>query len=195
MCLGSSSPMSECNHEEADSRMIIHLLHAVSSDNAKSIQVRTVDTDVIVILIGKFYDIHANYPETDIWVAFGMGRYFSLKHINSICSSLGENKARSLPVFHALTGCDTTSSFFGKSKLSAWNTWNIFPDVTPSLEALATDPFQKLTLSCDIFSSLERFLILMYDKTCPLQSVNEARMALFCASIKTIERLPPTQVS
>jgi hypothetical protein len=187
--------MSECNHEEADSRIVVHLLHAVSSDNAKSVQVRTVDTDVIVILICKVHDILARYPETDIWVAFGMGRHFSLKHINSICNHLGESKSRSLPVFHALTGCDTTSGFFGKSKLLAWNTWNIFPGLSQSLEALAKEPFQKLTLSSDIFSMIERFVILMYDKTSPLQSVNDARMALFCTSVKAIERLPPTQVS
>ncbi|KAG1681445.1 hypothetical protein GQR58_011837 [Nymphon striatum] len=58
----------------------------------KSDLVRTVDTDLIVILIGKFYDIHEKHPEADIWTPFGMGRHFLLIHINNICTSLGERK-------------------------------------------------------------------------------------------------------
>lgn len=192
--MGSNSPMVECNHEEADSRIIVHLLHAVTSDHAQTIQVRTVDTDVIIILVGMLHVIHEHNPECEVWVAFGMGRNYSIKHVNNICRLLGEHKARSLPVFHALTGCDTTSTFFGKSKLSAWNTWKMFPDLTPTLESLAKEPFQKLTPDGNIFSKIERFVILMYDKTSPHQSVNEARMELFCSSVKAIERLPPTQV-
>ncbi|KAG1681444.1 hypothetical protein GQR58_011837 [Nymphon striatum] len=60
--------------------------------NSKSDLVRTVDTDLIVILIGKFYDIHEKHPEADIWTPFGMGRHFLLIHINNICTSLGERK-------------------------------------------------------------------------------------------------------
>ncbi len=35
---------------------------------------------------------------------------------NHICASHGKLKARALPVFHALTGCDTTSAFRGKGQ-------------------------------------------------------------------------------
>ena len=42
--------LQACNHEEADTRMLIHLLDAV-----KCCLIRTVDTDVIVILIGKLH--------------------------------------------------------------------------------------------------------------------------------------------
>lgn len=195
MSHGSSNPMTECNHEEADTRIVVHLLHALSSDNVNTIEVRTVDTDVIVILVGMFHNICAHYPGLDLWVAFGMGRHFSFKHINGICRLLGKSKAQSLPVFHALTGCDTTSTFYGKSKLSAWNAWNIFPELTPALESLSKEPFQKLNIDSEIFSTIERFVIVMYDKACPHRCVNDARMALFCSSVKAIERLPPTQVN
>ena len=33
------------------------------------IMIHTVDTDVIVILVGKFYAIHERYPSANIWVA------------------------------------------------------------------------------------------------------------------------------
>lgn len=51
---GVGTDMTDCNHEEADTRMIIHLLHALE-DGAQNVQIRTVDTDVIVILIGGCY--------------------------------------------------------------------------------------------------------------------------------------------
>ena len=34
-----------------------------------------------------------------------------------------------LPMFHAITGCDTTREFKGKKKKIAGGTWNVFPDV------------------------------------------------------------------
>ena len=36
---------------------------------------RTVDTDVLVILIGLFHDMIASYPSTAIWIGLGMGKY------------------------------------------------------------------------------------------------------------------------
>ena len=49
-------PMLDCNHEEADTRIVIHVLHALKQ-GAKTVQVRTVDTDIVVILAGKFHYI------------------------------------------------------------------------------------------------------------------------------------------
>ncbi len=37
-----------------------------------SVLIRTVDTDVIVVLIGEFHAIEDIYPAVDIWVAFGI---------------------------------------------------------------------------------------------------------------------------
>ena len=50
------------------------------------IMIHTVDTDVIVILVGKFYAIHKRYPSANIWVAFGTGKNFleTLGRINPI---------------------------------------------------------------------------------------------------------------
>ena len=114
--VGSGNPgMLECNHQEADTRIVVHIVHALQQ-GMKRIEVRTVDTDVIAILAGAYFKLALAYPLADIWVAFGKGRFYSIKYI---CASLGELKARALPVFHALTGCDTTSAFRGKGKKSA----------------------------------------------------------------------------
>lgn len=43
---------------------------------AKTVHVRTVDTDVIVIIVGLFHDLLVIQPLTDIWVAFGIGKKY-----------------------------------------------------------------------------------------------------------------------
>ena len=149
--IGSDRYMPECNHEEADTRIIVHVLHAIQADQAKSVLVRTVDTDVIVILIGKFHHFRTIQPNLDLWVGFGTGRNFSFICINIICAGLGEARSRSLPVFHALTGCDTTSTFYGKGKKFAWQAWELYPGITPTFEFLANNPFHQLSVDSDHF--------------------------------------------
>ena len=48
--------MGQCNHEEADTRIVVHARHALET-GAESILVRTVNTDIVVILVGKLYDL------------------------------------------------------------------------------------------------------------------------------------------
>ena len=96
-----------------------HILHAIQVEEAKTVLVRTVDTDVLVILVGKLHVLKEVQPELDLWLVFGMGRNFRFISINSICDILGKPQSTFLPVFHALTGCDTASCFFGKGKKSA----------------------------------------------------------------------------
>ena len=88
--IGSTIPMQNCNHEEADTRIVVHIVHALEQ-GAKTFHVRTVDTDVVVILVGTFYDLIVTQPLIDIWVAFGMGKNYRFYHINAICASLGSN--------------------------------------------------------------------------------------------------------
>ena len=85
------------------------------------------DTDIIGILIGHFYSIVDHYPDADLWVAFGTGKHFRYYHLNTICGRLGREQSRCLPPFHTFTGCDSTSSFYGKTKKTAWATWSIYP--------------------------------------------------------------------
>ena len=191
----SNRSMPECNHEEADTRIVVHVLHAIQVEQAKSVLVRIVDTDVVVILVGTFYNLKSIVPDLDLWVAFGMGRHFSYININTICVSLGEARSRSLPVFHALTGCDTTSSFYGKGKKSAWQAWELYPDVTSTFEFLAKNAYHQLTTDSAHFKRIERYVVILFDKSSPLDSINKTRMELFCKNNRAMDRLPPTQVT
>ncbi len=74
--LGSNHDMLPCDHEEADTRLLVHLIDALKS-GCSSCVVRTVDTDVVVILIGKFHQLLTINPSVSIWVAFGAGKAFT----------------------------------------------------------------------------------------------------------------------
>ena len=82
----------------------------------KTIKVCNGDSDVVTILVGAFLDLISVQQSTDIWVAFGKGKNFRFYSINVIGASIGESRARALPVFHAWSGCDTTSAFRGRGK-------------------------------------------------------------------------------
>ena len=78
--IGNASLMPNYNHEEPETRIVVHLLHSVQRGN-KKILVKTVDGDIIVILLGKFKEISHLCPDIDLWIAFGVGKDFALYSI------------------------------------------------------------------------------------------------------------------
>ena len=59
---------------------------------------------------------------------------------HKIARGLGPDRSIALPMFHAFTGCDTVSSFGGRGKKTAWDTWKTFDNVTRAFCTLATTP-------------------------------------------------------
>ena len=53
---GGSHHVQACNHEEGNARILIHLQDALNNGSTTCL-VRTVDTDVIVIIAGKLYGL------------------------------------------------------------------------------------------------------------------------------------------
>ena len=170
---------------------MVHLFHRLKH-GARNIQVRIVDTDVVVLLLGKFYDIVLLYPISSIWIAIGAGKQFRYYHINTMFHRFGREKCRAIIPFDAISGCDTTSTFFEKSNKSTWKTWNIYPVVTNTFLHMVDNPFQDINLTSPQFVILQRFVVLMYDKTSVLESTNEARRQLFSKK-HSIENLPSTE--
>ena len=135
-----------------------------------------------------------HYSEADIWVAFGTGKQFRYYSINHVCANLGRDRSYCLPSFHAFTGCDTTSSFFGRTKKTAWATWNAYTKVNEAFHYMSSNPFSQTLFTSSYFPLLERFTVLLYDKSSALESVNQERLHLFSKKNKTLEYLPPTKV-
>ena len=114
-----------CSHEEADTRLFLHVADAVEKVYGELL-VRTVDTDIVVVVIAT---LNRTKPD-ELWVAFGTGGHFRFIPIHEVAVAVGPRKSATLPLFHALTGCDTVSSFAGIGKKTAWVAWNVYPEVT-----------------------------------------------------------------
>ena len=145
-----------CNHEEADSRMLLHASHAAQNGH-NSILIRTVDTDVVVLAVSLAQELQ---PEAKIGVAFGTGQSFRYLAAHELAIGLRREKARALPMFHALTGCDTVSSFVRHGKKTAWAVWAVLPELTEALLLLSSAPHD---VPDNAMTIIERFVILLYD--------------------------------
>ena len=63
------SELDPCSHEEAETRMMLHVFHAANSGYYK-IMIRTVDTDVVILAIS----FQQRQSVMEFWVAFGTGK-------------------------------------------------------------------------------------------------------------------------
>lgn len=115
----------ECNHEEADTRIMVHALHAAKNGHS-NILIRTIDTDVLVLAASQHYEI----PAEKTWIAFGIGKDFRYISVDKIAQTLGIDRLKSLPIFHALTSCDTVSFFARRGKIQAWDLWRVFNKIS-----------------------------------------------------------------
>ena len=62
---GSSRSMEPCNHEEADTRLIVHLLDVIINGCCNCL-VCTVDTDVVMIIMGKFHHFKSLFQDINM---------------------------------------------------------------------------------------------------------------------------------
>lgn len=178
--------LAPCTHEEADTRILLHLSDAVQQGYTKA-EIRTVDTDVLVLVILSAQRLNID----ELWVAFGVGKNYRIFAAHELARSLGRDRCTALPLFHAITGCDTVSFFGGRGKKTAWDTWNAYQDITATFCALADRPTQQTVQ--DMLKPLERFIVLIYDRTSSDDSVNDARKHLFFQKSRAMDNLPPTQ--
>ena len=172
--------LAPCNQEEADTRMMLHVAHAAQHGHHQ-IQVRTVDTDVVVLAAMVVQKLPA---EDELWVAFGTGKNYRYIAAHEIASALGPEKTCALPMFHAITGYDTVSAFVGHGKKSARATWNSLPELTDALLSLANAP---TSLQEDTMHVIDIFVILLYNRT----RKYKARKKLF-AKKSSVQNIPPT---
>ena len=110
--------------------------HAVQS-GFKNHEIVTGDTDVVVILISSFDLLQNSSEGISLNVASGFGENYKFFSINAVCNTLREDVSRSLIVFHAFTGADTTSCFRGKGKATCWSVWKAYEEATEAFLFIA----------------------------------------------------------
>ena len=145
--------LGSLGHEEADSGILLHVSHAAQCGH------HIIDLD----------NTHSLGSECVLWLAFGTGKYFCYLSAHKITNALGPEKSWTLPMFHALTGCDTVSNFVGKK--TAWNTWNVLPELTDVLLQLSSAPRD---IPEDVILIIERFVIPLYDRTNTLRKLDNS---------------------
>jgi len=157
---------------------IFHAKHAAVTGN-KNIVIRSSATDVVVLAISVYIDLHIN----ELWIAFGKSNDFRWIPVFQMTRALGQ-RCRALPFFHVFTGCDTVSAFVGKGKKSQ----------------AATEVFTRLSapvssVTDDERSIIEEFVVIMYDRASETNKVYEARLDLFARMQRKYNAVPPSSAS
>ena len=70
-----------------------------------------------------------------------------------------------------------------------------YPDVTDAFLYLQDYPYHQIDKDDSHFKMLERFTVVLYDKTSNAFTVNEACKEMFTKKNRILENIPPTQVS
>ena len=155
-----------------------------------SLYVRTVDSDIVILVIRFFTTL--GLLELLGWLR----EWEKLRDIpiHDICSDLGPSRSMALPLFHAITGCDTISHFLGGGKKTAGASWQNTPGLTETLLAL-TNTSSCFSLGSLHMQKLERFVVITYSRGCGLAKVNEARHRLFTSAKNTLENMPPSRAA
>ena len=93
-------------------------------------------------------------------------------------------------MFRAFTGCDTVSCFGGREKKTAWVTWTTYENIKPAFIALGNT--SDLSAIYEWIQQVERFVVLLYDRTSTEEGMNRARKQLLSKKGRAIVGLAPT---
>ena len=177
------------SQEEADTRMLLHAIDLSSTHDR--LVVRSDDTDVLVLLL---YYCSKNMLSKFVYMLAGHNtptinrqRYIP---IHTMTTEHGMEFCLSLPAAHALTGCDTTSSFYQTGKRTACT--KLEQHVKKKNPSLTTFGIQN-DLEADI-SSARSYVLSFYGKkaeTC--SSLDQLRYVLASTTDKPASQLPPTE--
>ena len=171
-------PELSCNHEKADTRLLLHAAHA-ASHGFTTVILQSPDTDVAVIAVSLVAQVPAQ-----LLFRTGTGHRAHFLDLTAVA----QYHSTSSPCFiglHSFTGCDSYSAFCGQGKrkgfllLKEEQHRTVFESVRKSFE-----------LSDDQFAMLEAFVCAMYGRP-TVRDVNELPYKLFCAKGSSSPQLPP----
>ena len=127
---------------EADTRIILHVLDCIRK-GIRNIIVRSVDTDVVVLLIAYMPIILEN-GDIKVIAKCGVGKNLENLSINAIYQHNGLERCKQILFFHSFTGSDYTSSFFKIGKCKWWDAWLRNTDISQTFQVLSYCPPQPL---------------------------------------------------
>ena len=98
----------------------------------RQVIVGTSDSDVV---LGVSTFVAHRQQIGALWIAFGMRQCYRYIPVHGIVRELGPSKALVLP---AVTECDTTLTFFGEGKKTAWSVWQPLPELILPLQLISS---------------------------------------------------------
>ena len=184
--------MNECDHEEADTRMLLHLKDCLSS-GLKDICIISPDTDVLVILLGIFPKLKAQYDFANIVLQKVLRKNQLTVQIGPLVERLGQQLCQAIPFLHAFSGCDTTSAFKTIGKKKGFQTLKLYRPSFSIFAEFFNTPFQQISEESNVFKVIQRFVILMYARSSDFLDINAARMDMFFKKNQNLENVPPSK--
>jgi len=157
------------NHEEADTRMILHANHAARADRRLVIQ--SPETDVLVLSVSHFRSLDC--PE--LWFRTGLKDRHRLIPVHDIAHAHGEKMCSSLPGLHAIRGCALTSSLAGIGKKKAWDSFCRSSDHQDSLSLLGEEQELNVTTA----DKCEAYVYSLYTASKKTSTADELRYLMF----------------
>lgn len=189
-----------CNHIDADTRIIFHV-NEIQSRHPENTQIiiESPDTDVFVLLVS-----HYTYFDSKPFIWFYTGKTDKrIDHrrfipIHKLYEQIGIKKSLSLITLHALSGCDTTSSFFMIGKRKAYSglcklTESEIDNFIRIVDLPLPDAVMSVTKYLSqvyITDKLKNKKSLQEDN---IQSINNLRYGLALIKNSTIDKLPPSE--
>ena len=167
------------SHEEADTRIVLHAIHCAKESTCSSVVVLASDTDVLLLLVSFFSEINIQ-----LWMVAGTSAKPKNIPIHAVVEKTftSPEMCTNLLAFHALTGCDTTSFFFGISKKTGFK---VYKDNVGLLGG-----FGEGNLTEQKIVDCEKFVCKLYNQG-TVSSTDSVRNILFGKS-KSPENMPPT---
>ena len=182
---GTVTVPSLCSsQEEADMRIILH-----ASDiavNHKTLIVWSPDTDVAVLLIYFIRQLVIS-----LWLKTGTKDAVRFIPVHSVSEKMGSIMCEILPALHSLTGCDTTSAFFGIGKVKPFLIVKENVDKFLQLRNFG----QNAMLPPEVISQAKLLTAKIYHSVVENDNINYLRYYLFCKKLAKSKNLPPTEDS
>ena len=164
-----------------------YYIHQIKNKSRK-VYMSTVDTEIIVIALSKFYELSTISLE-ELWVEFVVKLNSKWTAVHRLAHSLSLPKCVAFPSWYGLAGWDTVCSFHGKGKKSSWETWKCYPKVTEILLVLSN--LVDGALSDNSISAIESIICLMHHKTTFISNVNDClrkkvKLPIICRHLKML---------
>jgi hypothetical protein len=178
--MGSGLKETSLDHEEADVLMACHVINEASSGHT-NIKVISDDTDVLIILAHHLHKQTHGLSNNVVLCMESCSAGHNVISVNGVISS-HQNIMPNLLAAHALTGCDTVSSFSGIGKASVLKKLAKFNGhfKLGNLKATA----EEVTESC------LQFVCLLYGEESAI-NLNTVRANCFKKKIAGKRHLPP----